>query len=875
MGVVYAAHDPVLDRKIALKILHDRMENQESEQRLLREAQAMARLNHPHVVAVHDAGTHEGRPFVAMEFVEGRSLDTWLKQARPPWKEVVAAFVAAGEGLEAAHLAGLVHRDFKPGNVLVGDDGRIRVTDFGLARSIEPRAWESTETIPSPPPSSMPPEISATPLDTPMTKDGWVVGTPAYMAPEHVTTGFADQLSDQFSFCVSLYRALFGRHPIGPISNLETYVARLQSFEAIQPPAGHSIPKRILSAILRGLSLSPADRFGTIGELLQELRFDPGKRRRRRMAWSAAAVAAIAAAGGLASFTAHRRQLCSGATERVAEVWNVERKTALESSFTDTAGPIGGRTAAAAAQLLDAYAGDWASVFGTACEATRIRGEQSEELLDRQMSCLTRRLREADHLLTLLEQGGSELVSSALDAVVGLQSPAVCGDLPTMVERVPLPTDPDLRSRIDDLESDLAAAEAERLAGDYQTCLDRLTRICRDAPDVEYPPLLAEALVAKGFIEAELSLSDDSEQSLRRGLAEAERGRDDTAAAMAASNLMWVTGFLQDHFDEAERWGQLADAKVARLDNDERLAANVADVRASVLVRAGRYSEARAVQERALELHVRLNGPESLDAAMAMTTMGHVLSSIGEYEAAIEHYQRSLELKERLVGPDHPTVASTAVSLAQAYGGIGDHERVVELSERALAIQERVFGSDDPKIAVALNNLAFGLEGLGRLDEARAVHQRSLDVVTNAWGPDHPQLAYTWLNLSSLEKRAGDYESALAASLRAGEIVTAAFGTDHPLYAYAANNIGVFLMLTGRAGEAIPHLEKALSIRSSGATDPVLLEVTRFNLGRALWQAGRRDQGRRLVRQAAAALETMGERGQEDLEAARGWLADR
>ena len=259
---------------------------------------------------------------------------------------------------------------------------------------------------------------------------------------------------------------------------------------------------------------------------------------------------------------------------------------------------------------------------------------------------------------------------------------------------------------------------------------------------------------------------------------------------------------------------------------------------------------------------------------MAMATMGHALSSVGDYRAAVDYYEQSMALKEAQLGSGHPSLGFTATSLAQAYAGLGEYERAAELSRRALAILENAFGPDDPQLANALNNLAYSLEGLEQFDEARAIHQRSIDIVSRSWGPQHFQIAVSLLNLSSLEKQAGDFEAALDASRRAGEILTASFGTEHPLYAYAANNTGVFLMETGQPAQGVVHLEKALAIRIAADTDPVLIAVTRFNLGRALWEAGRRESGRRSVTEAEKELVAVGERGVEDLVAVREWLAD-
>jgi serine/threonine-protein kinase len=381
-------------------------------------------------------------------------------------------------------------------------------------------------------------------------------------------------------------------------------------------------------------------------------------------------------------------------------------------------------------------------------------------------------------------------------------------------------------------------------------------------------------MILKGFVEAELGLADDAERSLREAFGAAEQGRDDRAGAVAAGNLMWVTGYLQNRFEEADRWSELATAKIERLGGDETIAADFYDMRSGVLIREGRHREAIEVQERALELLTRISGPESLDVAMGLTTMGNALSNIGDYDGAVESYEKSLDLKETVVGPDHPTLGFTLTSLSQAYAALGDYDRAAELSRRSVAIFEKVFGPHTPQLATPLNNLAYCLEGLGQYDEARAMHERSMDIVAESWGPDHFQIAISLLNLSSLEKQAGDLEAALEASRRAGEILTAAFGTDHPLYAYAANNIGVFLMMTGQPAQGIVHLEKALAIRTAAETDPVLVAVTRFNLGRAQWEAGQRELGRRNVLEAERELVAIGELGEEDLAAAREWLAE-
>ncbi len=220
MGVVYAAYDPDLDRKIALKLLRPSERNGLSKQRLMREAQAMARLSHPNVVTVHEVGEFDGRVYISMEYVKGLSLDRWLEEGERTPAEILKAFVEAGHGLAAAHRAGLIHRDFKPANVLVGEDGRVRVADFGLARTAaeDPEKAvlydeEETHDIDAVVDREHP--TGNTALGGVLTVPGSILGTPRFMAPEQVLDRRADAASDQFSFCVALFEALFRIHPFG------------------------------------------------------------------------------------------------------------------------------------------------------------------------------------------------------------------------------------------------------------------------------------------------------------------------------------------------------------------------------------------------------------------------------------------------------------------------------------------------------------------------------------------------------------------------------------------------------------------------------------------------------------------------------------
>jgi tRNA A-37 threonylcarbamoyl transferase component Bud32 len=260
MGIVYAGHDPELDRPVALKVLlgGEGDEADAAATRLQREAQAMARLSHPNVVTVYDVGAAAGRVFIAMELVEGRTLGAWLREKEHAWREILDVFVAAGHGLAAAHASNVVHRDFKPDNVLVGRDGRVRVTDFGLARSrAQRRPARGAKT-------------AATILDVELTRSGVFAGTPAYMAPEQFDVGSVDARSDQFAFAASLFEALYGVRPFDGATFAEL-ADNVRTGRVRKDLPDRRIPARLRSAILRGLEPDPARRWPAMRDLLAEL----------------------------------------------------------------------------------------------------------------------------------------------------------------------------------------------------------------------------------------------------------------------------------------------------------------------------------------------------------------------------------------------------------------------------------------------------------------------------------------------------------------------------------------------------------------------------------------------------------------------------
>jgi serine/threonine protein kinase len=379
MGVVWAAFDPDLERPVAIKVLRSLDSVATLRTRLLREARAMARLKHPNVLTVYEVGTDRNRDYIAMELIEGADLDRWLA-TQPPRADVLAALVAAGRGLAAAHDAGLIHRDLKPHNILRGRDGRVYVTDFGLARG---QIEEGIDVVQTPlaaiavAATSQPRALDSV-LDSPLTQTGMLIGTPAYMAPEQFAGHAPDPRSDQFAFCVTAWEALTGARPFAG-KNLEEL--RLAATAGVRPDA--QVPPRIYAVLARGLAADPAARWPDMHGVLRELEAaiaPPPARRRRAPLIVAASVAVAALVGGAVVMTRGRAASaigdCAPAAEAFGSAWSAERRREVTQHHK------GARELLAVAAMLDSLRSEWIKSYERTC------ARPSSSTRHEQLACL-------------------------------------------------------------------------------------------------------------------------------------------------------------------------------------------------------------------------------------------------------------------------------------------------------------------------------------------------------------------------------------------------------------------------------------------------------------------------------------------------------
>ncbi|MBL8969342.1 MAG: serine/threonine protein kinase, partial [Myxococcales bacterium] len=527
-GVVYAAYDPELDRRIAVKLVRTRQQRgaARARARLVREAQAMARLTHPNVAVVHDVGTHEDDVFVAMEFIRGETLQAWLRERPRGWREVVEVFVQAGRGLAAAHAAGLVHRDFKPANAMIGDDGRVRVLDFGLCFA------ETTDTETS----------GEGRLDLRITRKEEVVGTPAYMPPEQfMQGGVVGPASDQFSFCASLYEALYGQLPFAG-DTVQAVSMAIAAGELRPPPRGSRVPLWLASAVQRGLRPQASERFASMEALLRVL-----GRSRSRARGSVAIAAVLAVATGLAGFVAARSQAlgqdpCSGGAQEIAEVWGGARRAAAEQALIAAGPAYAEELWPPVASELDSYADQWQGMHREACLAHR-RGETSGALLDRRMACLARRKAALAEAGTVLGGADAEVALHALEVVEHLPGLDGCADLDALANEVAAPGDLELRARADRLRPRLARVRTLSHAGLTAMAVNEAELLREAAEGLGEPGLLAEVLIQRGRMAIDLREGPGSaDHLLTRAYLVALAARLDELAAEALALRLYVRG---------------------------------------------------------------------------------------------------------------------------------------------------------------------------------------------------------------------------------------------------------------------------------------------------------------------------------------------
>jgi serine/threonine protein kinase/Tfp pilus assembly protein PilF len=967
MGIVYAAYDPELDRKVALKLIRPDRADDSARVRLIREAQAMARLTHPNVVAVYDTGIHGRGIYLVMEYVEGTTLDGWLAAEARSWEEVRAAFLELGSGVAAAHAVGLIHRDLKPGNVLVAQGGAFKVADFGLARGsgsdedrdggdetgegalaviapepalADPSSDDATLLAPpeagaAPYPSRPPPPIHTGPssiqsgsslhsrssLDSELTVDGAVLGTPRYMAPEQVRGERSDASSDQFSFCVAFYEALYGELPFPGDNLAQRYQAILDG--RLRPaPSTNPTPSWLRAVVVRGLAADKDARWPSMGTLLEALARDP-RRRWRRIGVAAAFVAMLGVAAGVgARVSGGAAEQCSGAEAELEQVWDADVRAAVRARFEASEIGYAAHTADMVERELDAYAQAWIAAWTDACEATRVRAVQSEALLDARMRCLDARRRELDALSDNLARARTNpederrVLERAISAVGALPRIEPCADVEYLTAAIPPPDDPQVAAEVEGLRERLALARSQLHFAAYEDAEAALREGLSKAETLDYPPILAEHTLELGRVYIGQGRYDEAHEQLRASVLEAEAAGADALARDAAIDLFPVIGVDLAKSELAEPWSALAEAKLRR--REAPLArANWLRSRGRLLGFRGDYEAAIAVLQEGRELRARELGERSLGVATMWNELGSIYKRTGDFERSLDAHERALAIYEEVLGSEHPDVATILNNIGASYSDHVGVEAALPYLQRSLEIRERSLPPKHPAIGASLVNLGNIHLGRGELDEARDHFERARDILAASQGETHPNVAACLINLGVVYDRQGDNEAARGANERAIAIFEQS-APDSPDMAIPMVNLGYNLLDAGereqalawferardqlertagpehfrmiealaglasaqlelqRSAEAIATAERGLAIaESSESHQPIRRAGLEFVLARALVEgAGDRRRARTLAERARAAFAEAGGGSAEQREQVETWLRE-
>ncbi len=801
MGEVHEAWDLNLERRVALKTLVARGSDRDDAElriaRLVRESKSMARLRHPNVVAVHDAGVWQGQAFVVMELVDGETLRAWCNTVEPrPWPEVLAMFVGAGRGLQAANARGIVHRDFKPDNVLVGegaapasathvggDELRAQVTDFGLARWLDDRGEPlGTTTLP------VLPQLDATVDDSgSLTQTGTAVGTPAYMAPEQFRGRDVDARADVWAFCVSLYEALSGRRPFAGASPRAIFDAQRRGARD-EPLRAANVPRWLREATMAGLRFDPDERPRDMTAMLRMLR-PPAARSRWVLRAAGLAVLGLAAGGAVLAGT-QRSDPCADA-DPLADVY-------AEPARVDIAA---GAAGAALAPRLDRWALAWREAWGSACAA---RPEDREAGLRR--ACL---VGQRGAFAAVVERARTGELD-ALGVEKGLPRIRECAADRDLALLRPEPDDPELAQRVLELRTELEELNGLQHAGEARDLDTRVAAAVAKARQIGFRPLEAEALYAEGLqhsvngrpLEARTTLVDAAQ-------AASGAGHDSTAAFAWIALVELEADELHD-FDRGHEYADNAVATIDRLAGSsavEQLQTNLAFSYGKLLWQQGRIADAKAEFRRG-EALARRSTPELLDSMLEGLAV--VLEDEGALDEALKVHTELAQTRIAQLGEDHPLMVISYANLAGTYAVLGQEALALEYAQKATAVAERSGGEHHPNYAMALHNEGELLRELGRYDEALARLYQAQRIYEATAGPESFRVASTIMHEAGALQGLGRLDESIALMRRALELFERQQSPRES--ANARMNLADVLRERGRAADALPHARAAVEV---------------------------------------------------------------
>jgi tetratricopeptide (TPR) repeat protein len=813
MGVIYSAYDPELDRRVALKVLRHARAGEE----LRDEARAIARLAHPNVVAVHDVGRADGEVFVAMEHVEGVTVRDWLQTPRTK-AHILDVFVQAGRGLAAAHHVGLVHRDVKPSNIIVGTDGRARVLDFGLARAEQ-------------------------------ADDAGISGTPGYMAPEQQAGERIDVRADQFAFCVALWESLGGKRPV-----------------ADEKTSLGEVTDRVTRALRRGLASRPEDRFATMDDLLRELA--PPQRRGRR--WVVATILALAALGAtLVVSWSHARSApsCARVGDPLGAVWGEPQRAAMRASFGATKLDYASAVAGATIAELDGWAARWQHSAEASCRATVIDRTQPAEVHALRQGCLDQLVERMRSVVALATSADPKLVSRADVFATSLPSPERCDDIAALAALPPPPPAERDRAEVAAVRAAIADAEAALLAGRASTMRSEIAALQQRAEAVAYLPLRARSQLLVARLEISSAHYAEGIAALHKAARAATAARDLEQLADIWIELDQALGNDQRSVDEAEIFDGYAEALIAQLPDRAPLALQLE------FARCNRNPEAKGAAavakhcEAAIEQAEHATPPRANVANAARTRLGHFQRLQGQSAQALATLHAAVDEAVRVHGAQHPDTAVARYSLGIAELAEEKTDDAIVQLRRSLEIRRAAFPGGSIQVAESLQGLGDALSTQGNDKEAIVHLEEALTILDGIHEGDSAQAANVQILLGlSLEEVHRD-EDAVPHYLHAADIADRTLQHREALAAMGLRLAANVEAKHKHAQTGVEHIERALRLLERGKAPPREIGLAQYRLSQFLLGVAPPDvaRARAMAEAARASFVTAGAAGTTDL----------
>ena len=730
MGDVFKAYDPELDRKIALKLVHSELmddSGSSAKARLMREAQAMAKLSHPNVVAVHDVQTVDDDVAIAMEFIDGVTLKEWLKEKKRNWSELADVFVQAGEGLQAAHEKGLIHRDFKPENVLIRKDGRVFVSDFGLVA----RRGDGQKSLES---GFIRKQRSRNKklLDTELTRSGALLGTPFYMSPEQYGGEFSvDSKTDQFSFCIVLFESLYGKRPFEGRS-LEELKQKTISADSVILPRERHVPSWLRSVLLRGLSKDPSDRFDSMKEIVSVLKDCSSTNRRRLIYTVSATLLVVLGIILLLQFYKKQDYQCSKFKHELSDLWNPTKQKEVKNSFLNSKVDGAENNYKAVLRKLSNYSEKWANSLVEACRDTHERRLYSPEVLDLRVACL-QDLKASFSILVHNLTGSIDqsTVRKAINAIDNISTINKCSNISQLKALDRMNTEPDSpnsKEMLTTLRNNIREIKIMYDLGNLTDGKSLTERVIRLSSKHLHPWIITDAYHWRAmFLEVEGKYAEAIE-----ALVESARLAGITGNMRYFLNAIrvqaWIMSVRNKKHSDALALLEYVDERVIGSPLVSSLDWKKIQVtKAIIQTEIGNFSEAAKNLRNAVKAFEAEYGVNNFNTAKLYHNLGYVLSKQGLYEESLTYFKKAKDATAKSQSEDHFFVGNEIVAIGSIYRQMGNFDTAVAMLKEGYKILCNSIGREHKVTIKALLEMCKTKLAIHSSDAARKCFKEVVD----------------------------------------------------------------------------------------------------------------------------------------------------